>query len=123
MGERRGTFIDRVLDGHARIDQLEAEVEAWAAGPRSRPLHELLGLGAPELELVATTPDSLRYLLHARRFGRDVAIADLLGQRRVRDHATLLASDIVDPFELAELETWRTQVDLLTSDDRLPARA
>lgn len=116
VNERRGTFVDRVLDGHARIDQLEAEVEAWAAGPRRRPLHEVLGLDAAELELVATTPDALRYLLHARRFGRQLDREDVAGQRRLNDHATRLAADVVDPFDLAEVETWRSQVDSIASE-------
>lgn len=122
MSERRGSFVDRVLDGHARIDQLEAEVEAWAAGPRRRPLHEVLGLDADELELVARTPDALRYVLHARRFGRPLALEDVQGQRRVNDHATRLAADVVDPFDLAEVETWRSQVDSVAGG-REPANA
>jgi hypothetical protein len=111
MRERRGTFVDRVLDGHARIDQLEGEVSTWLAGARAKPLHEVLGLDAAELDLVAATPDALRYVLHARRFGRAVAGEDLAGQSRVRAHATRLASTVVDPFDLAEIETWATQVD------------
>lgn len=115
MSERRGSFVDRVLDGHARIDQLEAEVHAWAAGPRRRPLHDVLGLDAAELELVASTPDALRYVLHARRFGLPLVREELVGQRRVRDHATRLAAAVVDPFDLAEIETWRSQVDALAA--------
>lgn len=111
MKERRGTFVDRVLDGHARIDQLEREVTAWLAGPRAKPLHDVLGLDARELDVVATTPDALRYVLHARRFGRPVALEDLAGQARVRSHSTLLASGVVDPFELAEIESWGAHVD------------
>lgn len=111
MRERRGTFVDRVLDGHARIDQFEGEVTTWLAGPRVRPLHTVLGLDARELELVATTPDALRYVLHARRFGRQVAPDDLAGQGRVRSHATRLASEVVDPFDLAEIETWASHVE------------
>ena len=111
MRERRGTFVDRVLDGHARIDQLEGEVSAWLAGARAKPLHEVLGLDAAELELVAATPDALRYVLHARRFDRPVANEDLAGQSRGRAHATRLASAVVDPYDLAEIETWSSQVD------------
>lgn len=113
MSERRGTFVDRVLDGYARIDQLESEVNAWAAGPRRRALHELLGLDASELELVATTPDALRYVLHARRFGLAVSTEELTGQRRVRDFATRLAAEAIDPFDLAEIETWSSHVEAL----------
>lgn len=118
MRERRGTFVDRVLDGHARIDQLEREVTAWLAGPRAKPLHVVLGLDARELELVATTPDALRYVLHARRFGRQVTLDDLAGQARVRAHAMLLASAVVDPFDLAEIEPWSVHVDAAARADR-----
>lgn len=118
MRERRGTFVDRVLDGHARIDQLEREVTAWLAGPRAKALHEVLGLDARELELVATTPDALRYILHARRFSRRVMADDLAGQARVRAYATLLASEVVDPFDLAEIETWAAHVDAAAHAER-----
>ena len=111
MNERRGTFVDRVLDGHARIDQLDAEVSAWLEGARRRPLHEVLGLDAAELELVASTPDALRYLLHARRFGHAVGGEELRGQSRVRAHAMRRASESVDPHDLAEVEQWIHHVD------------
>lgn len=123
MSERRTTFIDRVLDGHARIDQLETEVDAWLASSRRRPLHEVLGLDAAELELVASTPDALRYVVHARRFGRRVDVEELRGQHRVRDRAMLLAADVVDPFDLAEIETWRPQVDAICADRPEPSHA
>lgn len=111
MNERRGSFVDRVLDGHARIDQFDDEVQAWLDGPRRRPLDEVLGLDAAELELVAGTPEALRYVLHARRFGRAIAPDELTGQARVRAHATRLASDVVDPFDLADIEGWMREVD------------
>lgn len=113
MSERRSSFVDRVLDGHARIDQFDAEVQAWLGGARSRPLHEVLGLDAAELELVAGTPDALRYVLHARRFGLALAPEELAGQTRVRAHATRLASEVVDPFDLADVEHWTLEVDAL----------
>jgi hypothetical protein len=121
--ERRDSFVERVLDGHARIDQLEAEVEAWAAGPRRRPLHEVLGLGPEELELVAGTPDALRYVVHARRFGLPLELDELVGQRRVRDRATRIAADVVDPFDLAEIETWRPHIDAVAATPREPSHA
>ena len=119
MKERRGTFVDRVLDGHARIDQLEREVTAWLEGARAKPLHEVLGLDSGELDLVATTPDALRYVLHARRFGRTVTPDDLAGQARVRSHSTLLAAGVIDPFDLAEIETWGAHVDAAARAQKL----
>jgi hypothetical protein len=109
VSERRGSFVDRVLDGYARIDQFDGEVKAWLDGPRTRALHEVLGLGADELDLVASTPDALRYVLHARRFDRTLALDELRGQRRVRSHATRHASERIDPFDLADIEAWATQ--------------
>jgi hypothetical protein len=124
MAERRGSFVDRVLDGHARIDQFEGEVQAWLAGARSRPLHEVLGLSASELELVASTPDALRYVLHGRRFDRPVPTEELAGQARVRGHATLLAAQVTDPFDLAEIDAWVPHVDAAArSRGREPAHA
>lgn len=112
MSERRNSFVDRVLDGHARMDQLDDEVQAWLAGPRTRALADVLGLSADELDLVASTPDALRYVVHARRFDRPVMLDELAGQGRVRRHATRLASGVVDPFELADIESWSAHVDV-----------
>lgn len=123
MKDRRSNFIERVLDGNARLDQLESEVEAWVAGDRSRPLHEVLGLDAAELDLVAATPDALRYVVHARRFGIDVSVDELRGQRRVRDLATRLASTTVDPYDLADIETWRSHIDSIAAAEREPSHA
>jgi hypothetical protein len=123
VSDKRGSFVERVLDGNARIDQLESEVEAWAAGPRRRPLDQVLGLSAAELELVAATPDALRYVIHARRFGAVLNLDDVSGQRRVREHATRLAAEVVDPFDLADIETWSSQVDAIAATDREPSHA
>ncbi|MEO6867546.1 MAG: hypothetical protein ABI200_05950 [Gaiellales bacterium] len=121
MTERRGTFVEHVLDGLARADQLEAEVVAWAGGTRRRELHEVLGLDADELELVASVPDALRYILHARRFGEQLELDDLRGQARIRAHATQIASAVVDPFDLADIESWTAQLDALLAADREPS--
>lgn len=123
MSERRGSFVERVLDGHARIDQLEEEVDAWAQGARRRPLHEVLGLGADELELVASTPDALRYVLHGRRFGRAAEPGELSGQRRVRDYALRLAAEVVDPFELADIDAWSAALQAGGAASREPSHA
>ena len=119
MSERRSTFIERVLDGHARIDLIDSEVAAWLEGPRKQPLHIVLGLDADELDLVANTPDSLRYLLHARRFDRSVRLQDLRNQASIRRHASRLASVVVDPFDAARIEGWLHHVD--SADSRAHA--
>lgn len=106
VNDRKGSFVERVLDGHARVDQLDAFVQSWLEGPRSRELHEVLGLDADELDLLARVPDALRYLLHARRFDRDVQLDSLRGQARIARHALNVASKAIDPFELAEVESW-----------------
>lgn len=103
---QRKSFVDRVFDGDARIDQFAAEVRAWQAGDQKRPLHEALGLDADELLLVARSPDALRYLLHARRFCLPRP-GSLLTQSSVDGHAMRLAADVTDLHLLAELEDWR----------------
>jgi hypothetical protein len=101
------TFVERVLDGHARADELPAEITRWEADPklRARPLHTVLGLDANELILIANTPDALRYVLHARRFGLATP-AHLSSQPRVQAYASQLASESTDPFVIAEIEAW-----------------
>lgn len=109
VSERRNSFIDRVLDGHARIDQFDDEVQAWLDGPGTRPLHEVLGLDADELDVVASTPGALRYVLYARRFDVTLSLDELRGAARVRSYATRLASSVMNPFDLADIETWAMQ--------------
>jgi hypothetical protein len=83
----------------------------------------VLGLSAAELELVAATPDALRYIVHARRFGLTLNLDDVSRQSRVREHAPRLASAVVDPFDLADIETWSSQVDAIAATDREPSHA
>ncbi len=118
MSSKRHSFVERVLDGHARIDEFEAQVAAWLDGPRTKPLHEVLGLSADELDLVASTPDALRYVLNARRFDRSVALDELRGQPRVRALASRLASRVVDPHDAADVEAWIPHVDAAASASR-----
>ncbi|MCZ4496496.1 MAG: hypothetical protein JWM25_1079 [Thermoleophilia bacterium] len=107
--QRKGSFIERVLDGVTRLDQLETEVAAWGAGAQAQPLHEALGLDAAELLLVARSPDALRYVLHARRFGLALS-APLDSQDRVRAYATMLAAEAIDPQELAAIDSWQRTI-------------
>ena len=129
MSERHGTFIERVLDGHTRIDQLEGEVAAWAAGPQRERLDQALGLNAAELELIARAPDALRYIVQARRFGIPLELSALAHQARVRAYASRLAATHLDPFAVAELEQWQIEIDELariagaSTQDREPSHA
>lgn len=102
-------FVERVLDGDARIDGFAAEVRAWQAGEQKQPLHDALGLDADELLLVARSPDALRYLLHARRFGSHVPDTALDSQARVDAYAMQLASASTDLYLLAEIEDWKAR--------------
>lgn len=97
MNDRRtSTVLDRVLDGHLRLDQL------------------------PPAEL-EDSPDALRYVLHARRFGGDVPADALRDQQRIRTWSTLLASRVVDPFDLAALEAWQETIDRAALQRLMPA--
>lgn len=95
-----------MLDGATRIDTLGADIRAWQDGDQTQPLHRALGLDADSLMQVARTPDALRYILYARRFGL-VPPALLDSQARVVAHATQLAAATTDPFLLAQIESWQ----------------
>ena len=129
MSDRHGTFIERILDGHARIDQLEDEIAVWAAGPRRERLDQALGLNASELELIARAPDALRYIVQARRFGLRLELTTIASQKRIRAYAAQLAALHMDPFAVAELEHWQTDIDELAriacarAQDREPSHA
>lgn len=104
---RAKSFVERVLDGDARIDGFAAEVRAWQAGDKKQPLHEALGLDADELMLVAGSPDALRYILHTRRFDLPKVTSGLDTQARVDAYAMQLASATTDLYLLAEIEEWK----------------
>jgi hypothetical protein len=106
----KSTFAERVLDGESRIDQFADEVRAWQAGDQKRPLHAALGLDATELTLVARSPDALRYVLHARRFGRPTP-TQLESQGRVDAFSMQLAASATDPYLMAEVEGCRDAIE------------
>ncbi|MBC7461349.1 MAG: hypothetical protein H7287_08300 [Thermoleophilia bacterium] len=111
------SFVDRVLDGDTRLDAFGDEVRAWQAGDQKRPLHTTLGLDAAELVLVARSPDALRYILHARRFGRTGPL-NLDSQPRVDAYSMRLAADATDPYLMAEVEGCRDVVERTVSGAR-----
>jgi len=97
VSDRRSTLVERILDGRLRADQVtDADLDQLAPAAR---------------DLVREAPDALRYLLHARRFGTELPLDALRGQDRIRTWSTLLASHVVDPFDLAELEAWAPGID------------
>lgn len=106
----KSTFTERVLDGETRIDLFADEVRAWQAGDQKRPLHAALGLDAVELTLVARSPDALRYVLHARRFGLPVPTT-LESQARVDAYSMRLAATATDPYLMAEVEGRRDTIE------------
>jgi hypothetical protein len=72
-------FIDLVLDGRARARDIETYVEAWhnapeKSGAASVGLHEFLGLEWPEYSLWVEHPESLRFILAARRANQPVEV-------------------------------------------------
>ena len=117
----KSTFAERVLDGETRIDLFADEVRAWQAGDQKRPLHAALGLDAAELTLVARSPDALRYVLHARRFG--LATPTLLEtQARVDAYSMQLAAAATDPYLMAEVEGCRDSIERQLAAETTPAQ-
>jgi hypothetical protein len=69
---RRETFVDDVLAGHASLDDMDDYVDAWHglsddAPEASLELHEYLGLTWDEYRRWGTHPESLRFVLAAKR--------------------------------------------------------
>lgn len=103
---RRGTFVERVLDGRARINDIEAEIAAWREQARGGDLATWIGVDERQLAQVLAVPESLRYVVHARRFG-STGSERLVDHNHVVAHAVRLVAEHIDPYDLADLETWR----------------
>jgi hypothetical protein len=67
MSKHRKSFIDLCLQGKAVLDEIDDYVEAWHEKPEGKPLCRYLGMKRPEYSLWIRDPDSLAYIIKARR--------------------------------------------------------
>jgi len=70
--QQESTFMDLVLSGWARLSEIEVFIERWHALPDDSPgaeleVYEYLGMTWPEYRLWVEQPESLRFIMAARR--------------------------------------------------------
>lgn len=83
---RPDTFVDRVLSGRARAKDIDDYVSAWHSADEDSiaavlELHEYLGLTWDEYCLWVEHPESLRFIIAARRAKQPVE--EVLSQTRL----------------------------------------
>ncbi|MFG3289425.1 hypothetical protein ACGF3G_11555 [Streptomyces sp. NPDC048179] len=66
------TFVDDALTGVAGIADVDSYVDAWHESDTTLELHEFLGFTWDEYRLWVEKPNSLRFILSARRHGNTV---------------------------------------------------
>jgi hypothetical protein len=95
------TFIDRCLAGSARPEDIDEWVDAWHAGAGSESsLAQYLGMSQEDYAVWAEQPDSLPFILHARRFR--VPLKDAVTERDTEFRLAARAS----PSARASLLAW-----------------
>jgi hypothetical protein len=60
-------FIGLALRGKVMLDEIDDYVDQWHARAAGEPLHKYLGMKKSEYERWVTDPDSLPYIIKARR--------------------------------------------------------
>ncbi|WP_428963640.1 hypothetical protein [Micromonospora fluostatini] len=83
--ESRKTFIEDVLAGLAQVEDMDDYIQEWHDAPEGSPgsdldLHEYLGLSWDEYRNWGSHPESIRFVLAARRAG--VTVDQVLAQTR-----------------------------------------
>lgn len=78
LGEVSSTFVDDVLVGQAVMADIDDYIDRWHDAPEGSPvaateLHDYLGMSWDEYQLWGERPESLRFILSARRAGLPVA--------------------------------------------------
>ncbi len=76
MSNQRRTFIDACLSGDATVEQIDDAIERWHAGEGGSSLEKYLGMTFEEYATWVERPESLRYIIRARRY--DLDLEDIL---------------------------------------------
>ncbi|MEU6228328.1 hypothetical protein [Streptomyces sp. NPDC047042] len=66
------TFVDDALTGVSGITDIDSYVDSWHESDSDLELHDYLGLTWDEYRLWVEKPNTLRFILSARRHGRTV---------------------------------------------------
>jgi hypothetical protein len=100
MSHSQEKFIDQCLKGEALADEIDDFVDVWHESEVGVPLHEFLGFTHDEYALWVERPDSLKFILYARKHDRP------LGDFRSVSEAYSMAARSVSPEDVEELIDW-----------------
>lgn len=103
MSPNQEKFVDLCLKGEAFADEIDDFVDLWHESDTERPLFEFLGLTRDEYALWVERPDSLKFVLYARKHDRPLA-----GVHSSSEAYTLAARSI-SPEDVEELIGWLRQ--------------
>ena len=111
MSRNEEKFADLCLKGEALADQIDDFVDCWHESDVDIPLHEFLGLTRDEYALWVERPDSLKFILFARKHDR------LLGGFHSVAEAYRLAAQSVspDPEDVEGLIDWLRRTGRITA--------
>lgn len=97
------SFVDACLAGQRLADEIDDFVDQWHEGESQEPLSDFLGFTPEEYALWVENPDSLGWILHARKTGRSIfSLLEEMGSATPRIAARSLSS----PEDVGELNEW-----------------
>ncbi|GAA3145055.1 hypothetical protein [Streptomyces echinatus] len=100
MSSQEATFVDRVMSGQALLMDIDDYVDEWHdSSDDLGPLHQFLGLTDVEYSLWVERPESIRFIIAARRTG--------VTPQRAQDLSSVaLAARAKDDSEAAGVLDW-----------------
>jgi hypothetical protein len=101
MSDTQNSFIDLCLEGKVLPDQIDDFVDAWHSAARDQPLHEYLGMKESEYSLWLRDPDTLSYIVKARR--ERLPLAQIVNDNYGRLSSAARADDVL---KAKRLEKW-----------------
>lgn len=101
MSRNEATFIDLSMSGKVMLDEIDDYVDAWHDDPAGVELPDYLGMTFEEYALWAVSPDTLAYIITARKFHTN--LADVVNDNFVHYRLAARASD---SEKVRQLERW-----------------
>jgi len=105
MSRSTSTFVDACLAGVCLADEIDDFIDQWHDGDSQVPLSDFLGFTPEEYAVWVEKPNSLEWILYARKTNR--AISTILAEI---DPATpRIAGRSLSPEDASELVEWLKQ--------------
>jgi hypothetical protein len=102
MSPNRNKFLDRCLRGTSLADEIDDFVDAWHESDSELPLSEFLGFTPEEYSIWVEMPNSLEWILYARKTRRPIGA--ILSE--VDTASPRLAARSLSPEDADELVKW-----------------